>query len=154
YLPESQRVAVSDTVVSRRVLQPHGIFRRSSIEIGSQHIAVLNELAFVPALSPDPVTGLNLHGLCAHPLDDLGNTGCIAELYFRDLTEPAVCDVRVRVNQPGRSGSPMEINDARMRSRECEDGPVRTDSEDLPVTDRDRLTDRVMSIDGQNCAVC
>ena len=98
HFPQPQRIVIRNPVVSRGLPQPNGVIRSRCIEIRCQHISVLVELCFVPSLTSDPVTGLELRRFVPHSLHNLRNTRRRAKIDSNNPCESSVGNMRVRVD--------------------------------------------------------
>ena len=70
-----------------------------------------------------------------------------------ELPAPERRKMRVRVDEPGRDGFPLEVDDGGVRSGKGLDLVRRADSENPASADRNRLGDGILGIDGNDTAV-
>jgi hypothetical protein len=103
--------------------------------------------------APEPLSGLELRSFYPHAPDDLGHTRRIAELDRRDLRDSSISDVHVRVDPAWRRCPPMQIDDRRTGTSQSQDSGIRNNREDPSSPDRDRLSNRVARINGQDRAM-
>src|ERR1700746_291589 len=101
---------------------------------------MLGKLALVPAFSLEPFTGLELADPRANPLHDLRNVRGIAQLNVIALTEPAVGHMCMRVNETRSGGTAVQVDDARLRTSQREDGGVAADRQNAAVADCNGLS--------------
>ena len=117
---ESEGIAVRHTVVTRRVLQPHGIVRGRRVEVLRVHVTAFGELPLVPPLAEYPLARFAVPGGGADAPHDLLDAGSIAQIHVEQLRGSSVREMAVRVDESGGGGPSVEVDtrvpDPRKRS--------------------------------------
>ena len=127
----------------------------NSIEIGGGDVAVLGDLAFVPAGTADPFARLDQSDLGLYTGDDFSYRSGIRELDTVEFLDASVSDVGVGVDKAGGGGMTVEVDgaDAGSIAREFQNFGVGTDFHDNAMADGDGLGYRIVGIYGEDVAV-
>ena len=150
---DSERRAVGDAVMARRVLEPHRVVGRDRVEIGRGDVPPLGELAFIPAGALHPLAGLGAPDAIGDALDDVGDlrdrpVAEIDRVHCRRFGE-----MDVAVDEARRHGAALQIHHARLGTDERSDALDRSNGHDRSVPDGDASSHGVAGIDRQDVPV-
>ena len=149
---ELERDRVGDAVVAHRVREPHRVLRRHRVEVRGVDVALLFELALVPARTLDPLARLGLLGAEAHePRRIRGALDVrIAQVHDVEKLDASPGEVHVGVEEAGRDRAAGELDPFGAFTSEALDLGTRSHREDSTVADGHRLRDRVVGVDGED----
>ena len=152
-LRQLHRGRVGRSVVPGGVHNPYRIVRRSFIQIGSEDVAMLGEFAFVPAIAAEPLAGFKCCSALADSAHHVINAGGVAEADLVKFTDTAIGEAAVAVNQAGRGGVSVQIDNSSAIGGASLHVRVRAHGDNLSLADRHGLRDRVLRVDCDDVSV-
>src|SRR5579862_7714565 len=90
--------------------QPDRIVGRDLVQIGSQKVALLSQLSFVPSGSHQPFAGLQRGDPLANLPHCVADSLNVAQYDTINLVDAALGEMAMRVDQAGRRGEAVEID--------------------------------------------
>src|SRR3984957_11669927 len=119
--------------------QPHRILRRYPVQIGSEHIASLGQLALIPAIALQPFARFEPGDARLYPPNHLGDARGIAEVNVVELLDAGFGDVRMAVDESRRRGAAVQVDAPRGGAGEAQEVPIRADGDDPSIAYRHAL---------------
>ena len=150
---QPQRFVVGDSIVACGVHEPDGIVGRDLVQVGSNDVAALRQLAFIPAAPVSHSPGFSLTAAACTRRFTSSTVGGIAQAHGVELVDSSFSDMGVAVDESGGCSSAMQIDDTCLRSGELQDFFVRTYGDDFSLANSNRLGYGVLGVYGQDFSV-